>query len=131
MDLLKTIGVRVATAGLVMAVFAIAIAWWRLDDAAHSAILSRIGRILAWIAGVVALPFVTFALIAWIARRDSNAAGAALVIGYTLVEAGTLAWLFDFAIRTPGAWTAFVAATLLAGLYNLLVCDWIADRIQS
>lgn len=131
MDLLKTIGVRIVTAVLVMAVLGMAIAWWRLDDASQSAILSRIGRILAWIASVVALPFVTVPLIGWIARRESNAAGAALVVGYTLIEAGALAWLFNFAIRTPGAWTAFAAATLVAGLYNLLVCDWIADRIQS
>lgn len=131
MDLLKTIGVRVVTAVLVMAVLAGGILWWRMDDAAQSAILGRVGRILSWTVAVVAWPFVSFPLIGWVARRDSNAAGAALVAGYTILEAAALAWLFGFAIGTPAGWAGFAAATLAAGLYNLLVCDWIADRLQA
>jgi hypothetical protein len=131
MDLLKTIGVRIVTAVLVMAVLAAAILWWRMDDATQSAILGRIGRIASWTVAVAALPFVTFPVIGWVARRDSNAAGALLVLGYTLIEAAALAWLFDFAFPGRAAWAAFAAAALVAGLYNLLVCDWLADKIEG
>jgi FtsH-binding integral membrane protein len=131
MDLMKTMGVRVVTSILVMTVVAAGILWWRADDATQSAIIGRAGRIVSWTVAVAALPFVTFFVIGWIARRDSNAAGAALVLGYTIVEAVALAWLFDFSIAGSGGWSAFAAAVIVAGLYNLLICDRNADRIES
>lgn len=130
MDLLKTIGVRIVTAVLVMAVIAVAILWWRADDATQREMLSRIGRILGWTVGVAVWPWVSFPLIGWVARRESNAAGAMLVLAYTAAAGAALAWLFGFSIRGAVGWSAFVAAALVAGLYNLLVCDWIADRLD-
>jgi hypothetical protein len=131
MDLLKTIGVRVATSLLVIGVIVIAIAWWRMDDATQTAILSSAGRISAWAGVVLALPWATFLLIGWVSRRaESNAAGAALVGGYTIAEAALLAWLLAWSIRGPAAWTAFAAAVLISGIYNLLICDWIAERSE-
>jgi hypothetical protein len=132
MDLLKTIGVRLVTSLLVMAVVAGGIAWWRMDDAAQSAILSAAGRILAWAGVVLALPWATFPLIGAVARRaESNAAGALLVGAYTLLEAAGLAWLMNWSIHGAAAWTAFAAAVLVAAIYNLLMCDWIAERTES
>jgi hypothetical protein len=60
---------------------------------------------------------------------DSNGAGAALVGGITLVEAGVLAWLFEWSIAGATAWVFYAAAVLLAGVYNLLACDWIAEKV--
>lgn len=132
MDLLKTIGVRVVTAGLILGVIVAALAWWRMDDARQAAILSAAGRMLAWGAIVLAAPWAGWALVGWVARRDSNAAGAALVTGITLAEAALLAALVGFeSIGGVAAWTAFAAAVIVAGLYNLLICDWIADRTEA
>jgi hypothetical protein len=60
---------------------------------------------------------------------ESNAAEAAMVAIYTLPEAILLGWLFNWNIHGPTAWTFLVAGTLLAGVYNLLVCDWLAERL--
>jgi hypothetical protein len=75
------------------------------------------------------VPWATFFVIGRIARLESNAAGAVLVGGYTLAEAGLLGWLFGAGGHGPTGWTLFAAAVLLAGAYNLLACDWIAERV--
>jgi hypothetical protein len=66
-----------------------------------------------------------------VARTDSNAAGAALVLAYTLAEAILLAWLFGWTISGPAAWTFLAAAVLVAGVYNLFTCDWIAEKVND
>ena len=86
------------------------------------------GRMIGWLGIVVVIPFLSFSLIGRIARLDHNAAGAALVFAITAVEATVLAWLFEWSIRGAGAWVFFVAATLIAGVYNLFACDWIAEK---
>jgi hypothetical protein len=78
---------------------------------------------------VLLLPWATFFLTTWIARRQSNAAGALLVAAYTILEAVLLGWLFGWEVPGATAWTFFVVGVLLAGVYNLLVCDWIAEKL--
>ena len=74
-------------------------------------------------------PWLLFWLIAHVARRDSNAAAATLVGGLTLVELLVLWWMFQFEVGGTVAVSFFVVGVLLAAAYNLLVCDWIADRL--
>ena len=45
------------------------------------------------------------------------------------MEAAVLAWLFDWSIAGATAWVFYAAAVLVAGVYNLLTCDWIAERV--
>jgi hypothetical protein len=47
------------------------------------------------------------------------------------LEVLLLGWLLGFSIGGAGGWVAFTAAVLLAGLYNLLACDWIAERLEA
>ena len=58
-----------------------------------------------------------------------HAAGAVLVLGYTVVGVVVLLWLFDFAVAGAMGWTFVAAAALLAAVYNLLTCDWIAEKL--
>jgi hypothetical protein len=41
-----------------------------------------------------------------------------------------LAWLFGWTVKGAMPWTFFIAATLLAGVYNLFTCDWIAEKVS-
>jgi hypothetical protein len=50
------------------------------------------------------------------------------VLGYTAIEATVLAWLFGWSVGGATAWVFYAAAVLLAGVYNLLACDWIAEK---
>ncbi len=128
MDFLKTVGGKVVSGMVALAVIAVAISWWQMDESTRHSLLSGTGRIVAWFAVVLIVPWASFFVIGRVGRMDSNAAGAALVLLYTAVEATLLAWLFDFSIRGAAPWVFFAAAALFAGVYNLFACDWIAEK---
>jgi len=129
MDFLKTVTGKVISgiAGLVIVLAGIS--WWRMDPGTKQALLSGTGKILSWFGIMLLIPWATFFVIGWVARTEKNAAGAALVLAYTLLEAVLLAWLFEWRLPGATAWSFFAVGTLVAGVYNLLVCDWIAEKL--
>jgi hypothetical protein len=129
MDFLKTVTGKVAAGLAGLAVVAGGISWWQMGPDARHAVVSGVGKILAWLGVVLLLPWATFFLIGRVARAESNAAGAALVLSYCAIEAGILAWLFDWSISGATGWVFYAAAVLVAGVYNLLTCDWIAEKV--
>lgn len=130
MDFLKTVTGKVVSgiAGLVIVIAGIS--WWRMDPATKDMLLSGTGKIVSWCGIVMLAPWATFFLSGWAGKRDSNAAGAVLVLGYTLVEAVLLLWLFSWRLPGTTAWSFFAVGALVAGVYNLLVCDWIAEKVS-
>jgi hypothetical protein len=131
MDFLKSAGGKVVGGAVTLAVVAGGISWWRMDEASRDSLLAGTGRVVSWLGVVLLLPWATFFLIGKVARTDSNATGAALVLGYTVAEAVLLAWLFGWTIHGPAAWTFCAAAVLVAGVYNLFTCDWIAENVTG
>ena len=129
MEFLKSVGGKVAGGLVALAVIVGAISWWQMEPASRQAILSGAGKLAAWFGIVVLVPWASFFLIGRVAKRESNVTGAALVLGYTAVEAAVLAWLFGWSIAGATSWVFYAAAVLLAGVYNLLACDWIAEKI--
>lgn len=129
MEFLKTIGGKIATGLVALAVIAGAISWYEMDPGTRHAIVTGTGRIVGWTAVVLVLPWATFFLIGSIARMESNVAGGVLIFVYTALEAVLLAWLFGWAIHGATAVSFFCAGLLIAGAYNLLACDWIAEKV--
>jgi hypothetical protein len=129
MELLKSVTGKIIAGAVALAVVAGGISWWQMDPDARSQLMGGAGRVFAWLGTILLLPWATFFGTTWVARRQSNAAGAVLVLGYTVVGFAVLLWLFDFTISGAMAWTFVAAATLLAAVYNLLTCDWIAERL--
>lgn len=129
MEFLKTVTGKVISgiAGLVIVLAGIS--WWRMDPGTKQALLSGTGKIVSWFGIMLLLPWATFFVIGWVARTEKNAAGAALVLAYTVLEALLLAWLFEWRLPGATAWSFFAVGTLVAGVYNLLVCDWIAEKL--
>jgi FtsH-binding integral membrane protein len=130
MDLLKTTGAKVASGAVTLGVIAAGIAWWQADPATRQAVEDRTLELFAWFGVVLLLPFASFFVIGAVAKLDHNGAGAALVASYTALELGLMAWLFHAAIHSPVAWTLAVVGGLIAAVYNLLACDWIADKLE-
>src|SRR5213076_1452355 len=56
---------------------------------------------------------------------------AALVFGYTALEMLLLAWLFGWSVHGATQWTFMVFGGLLAAVYNLFTCDWIAEKVAG
>ena len=129
MDFLKTVGGKIVGGLVALAVVASAISWYQMEPATRSELLSGAGKIAGWFGVILFVPWASFFLIGRVARMESNGAGAALVLGITAVEAAVLAWLFDWSISGPTGWVFYAAAVLVAGVYNLLACDWIAEKV--
>jgi hypothetical protein len=129
MELLKSATGKVVSGAVALTVVAGGISWWRMDEATRQMLLAGTGKIVSWLGIVLVLPWVTFFVIGRIAKLDSNAAGAALVLAYTILEAALLGWLFGWSLPGPTAWTFFAVAALFAGAYNLFTCDWIAEKV--
>ena len=128
MDFLKSALGKVVSGLVALAVVAAAISWWQMDESTRQMLLSGAGRIVSWFAVVLVLPWASFFVIGRVGRMESNTAGAALVLLFTATEAVLLAWLFEWSIRGAAAWVFFAAAALVAGVYNLFACDWIAEK---
>ncbi len=131
MEFLKSTAGKIIGGAVALAVVAAGISWFQMDPATRQSLLGGTGRIVSWLLAVLLLPWSTFFVSGWVATRfDSNSAGAALVATYTLIEAIALAWLFKWNISGGTAWTFFVVGLLFAGVYNLFMCDWIAEKSE-
>lgn len=129
MEFLKSITGKLITGVVVLAVIAGAISWWSMPPETRTVVLTGSGKVLAWLGIVLFLPWVSFVLIGKVAKLESNAAGAVLVATYTIIETIVLLWLFGWQMPGAMAWTFFVVGGLIAGAYNLLACDWIAEKV--
>jgi hypothetical protein len=128
-EFLKTITGRVATGLIALAVVAAGISWWQMDPSTRQELVTGAGRILAWLGVVLVWPWASFAIISRVAKRDTNLSAAILVLSYTVLETILLAWLFHWHMPGATAWTFLALGCLVAAVYNLLICDWIAEKV--
>jgi hypothetical protein len=131
MDFLKAIAGKLVTGAVVLAVVACGISWYTADPATRSMLLAGTGRVCSWLGIVLVVPWVTFALIGWVARMEKNVAGGILVGGYALAEALVLARLFQWHVSGATGWAFFIFGVLFAATYNLFACDWIAEKVAD
>lgn len=129
MEFLKSTAGKIISGLVALTVVAGGISWWRMDETTRQMLLSGTGKIVSWFGVVLLLPWATFFLISRIGRMNSNLAGAGLVAGYTLIEFLLLLWLFDWSVSGATGWMFVTFGTLVAGVYNLLTCDWIAEKV--
>jgi FtsH-binding integral membrane protein len=129
MDLLKGIVGKIVAGAVGLAVIAGGISWWSMSPATRGELVSGVGRFLSWLGVLLLVPWASFFIIGWVARFESNRAGGLLIAGYTIAEGIALAWLFGWHLHGATAIICFGAAVLLAAAYNLLICDWIAEKV--
>ena len=131
MDFLKTVTGKVVGGIVGLVVIIAAISWWRMDPATKQMLLSGTGKIVSWLGIVLVAPWATFFTIAWVGRMRSNRAGGILVFTYTALEVMLLAYLFNWKMPGATALTFFTLGALFAAVYNLLVCDWLAEKLEG
>jgi len=130
MEFFKTITGKVVSGLVGLAVIITAISWYRMDEQTKQALLSGTGKIFSWLGIVLVVPWLSFAIIGRVNKMQSNTAAAVLVIAITIVELVILGWLFNWSIAGRTAWTFLILGGLVAGVYNLLTCDWIAEKVE-
>jgi hypothetical protein len=129
MDFLKSVTGRIVTGLVALGVVAAGISWWQMDESTRQTLLSGTGRIFAWFGVVLAWPWASFAIIGRVAKLESNLAGGVLIGTYTVAETVLLAWLFHWHLPSATAWTFLLLGGLVSAVYNLLTCDWIAEKV--
>ena len=72
MEFLKSISGRIVTGLVALGVVAAAISWWQMDESTRQTLVAGTGRILAWFGVMLAWPWVSFAIIARVAKLESN-----------------------------------------------------------
>jgi hypothetical protein len=128
-DFLKGIGGKVVGGVVLLGVVLAAIAFYQAGPEGRGVFFDASGKILGWTLVVALVPWALFWLVVKVAKRESNNAAALLVGALTLAELLVLWWMFEFGVGGPIAITFFAVGGLLAAVYNLLTCDWIADKL--
>ena len=125
------IGAKVVTAVLVVASAAAVIWFWNHPEQLK-VIWQTVKYAVVWIGFVLVVPWATFFVTPWVLSRDSNAAAAAMLVGYVLVDVLAAWWLMG-TLRGHGAltWSVLILGFLAAGAYNFKVCEFQAERLES
>lgn len=130
MDFLKSTAGKVISGLVALAVIILGITFLSMNAGTRQMTFSVIGRSFGWLMVVLLVPWVTFFIISRVNEIGNNLAGGILVFLYTALEMVLLAYLFSWSIHGATQWTFFALAGLLAGVYNILACDWIAERFE-
>jgi hypothetical protein len=130
MEFLKTVAGKVVSGLVALAVIVCAVSWYRTDPATKAALETGTGKIFGWLGVVGVVPWLSFAIIARVAKLRTNAAGAILVVVLTGLELLFLGWMFGWSIGGHTAWAFVILGGLIAAAYNLLTCDWIAEQME-
>ncbi|TWT45723.1 hypothetical protein RAS1_21520 [Phycisphaerae bacterium RAS1] len=101
---------------------------WRMDPATRTAIWNGIWKTAAWCVLAAALPWSGRLFIARVSEIGTNWAGAGLIGAYVLIDV-VAALLFMGGLPGGGwAWTATLVGLGLAGSYNYLVTEYLAEQ---
>ncbi|MFQ5490704.1 MAG: hypothetical protein ACE5GE_08290 [Phycisphaerae bacterium] len=127
----KYVGGKVLTALLVVSSAGGIIWFWKHPEQLET-IWTVIKYVLAWLGFAIVLPWALFFVPAWVMKWESNLAGALMLIGYLAADVAVALFLAG-GVRGHGTltWIVLLLGFLSAGVYNFLVCDYQADRIDE
>jgi len=128
--LAKYLGGKVVTALLIVAAALTCFYFYkhpeRLED------LWQITRgSLLWLGFVAVLPWALFFVPGRIIKTESNAAAAAMLVGYLVLDIVVALWLADWSFEGTLTWGVVVLGFMLAAVYNFLVCDFLAEQTEA
>jgi hypothetical protein len=101
---------------------------YKLGPDGRGAILSATGRIIGWVVIAAALPWLTRFFIRRLLEIGENWVGLALIAGLTLIDAIAGLTLIGGGPEGFWPWVLSLAALALAGTYNYLVAEYLAER---
>ncbi len=133
--MLTTIG-QYITGKVVTAILVVsgagAVIWFWNHPEQLAAIWKTLKYVVTWMGIVAVLPWATFFITTWVVRKESNAAAAMMLAGYTLADAIVAICLMG-GVRGLGGftWTVLFLGFLTAGVYNLKVCEYQASRLEA
>ncbi len=126
----KFIGGKVLTAVLVVTAGASLIWAWNNPETLQSVwATSKVA--LVWLGFVLVFPWAMFFVPVKVVKLESNGAAAAMLLGYLTVDILVAYWLADWSIHGTLTWVMLLLGFLAAGVYNFVVCDYVAARAEE
>ena len=127
----KYVGGRVLTAVLAVSVFGAGLWFWKHPE--HLELIWRIIKyVLVWLGVVLVLPWATFFVTTWVVAKESNAAAGVMLFGYVVADAALALYLLGgVAGHDALTWMVLFLGFLSAGVYNFLVCEYLAARQEE
>lgn len=128
--LAKYVGGKVLTAILIVAAGLTCYYFYKNPDKLES-LWSTTKAALVWIGFVVVLPWGLFFLPGMVVRTEANAVAAALLVGYLILDVLMALWLAGWHIAGTLTWAVVILGFLAAGVYNFIVCDFLAEWAEE
>jgi len=125
------VGAKVVTAVLVVAGAGAVIWFWRNPEDLQT-IWQVVKYAVVWLGIVLVLPWATFFVTRWVASLESNAGAGLMLLGYTAADAAVAFLLIGRVSGLGGlSWMVLLLGFLSAGVYNYVVCDYQASRLDE
>ena len=126
----KYVGGKVLSAILVVLAAGCIIWAWR-----HPEELRAIGHVLKyvgiWLGIAVVLPWAAMPLMPWIMKQDSNLVSGLFLAGVTAIDVAVALYLAGPSDHLTLTWMVLFLGFLTAGVYNFVVCNYQANRIED
>jgi hypothetical protein len=126
----KYVGGKVLTAVLVVGAAATVIWFWKHPEQLRD-LWNIFKLVLVWLGVVIVLPWALFFVVPWVQKRDNNVAPALMLLGFLAIDVLVALYLAGWSVSGALAWMVLLIGFLAAGVYNFLVCDFIAHRIEE
>ena len=127
----KYVGGKVLTAILIVTSGVVLIWYWQLPAESKQAMWDALKHGLIWVGFVAVLPWATFFVPPMLVRADSNLISALALAGYLLVDVVAALWLAGWTVGGALAWLVLILGFGCAGVYNLVVCEYLAGRAEE
>lgn len=122
---------KVVTFVLVVSGAGAVIWFWRHPEQLQTIWLT-IKYVLVWLGFVLALPWALFFVTPWVVRKDSNVAAALMLGAYVAADmAAAFTLMGGMRGHNTLTWMVLVLGFLAAGIYNLKVCEFQAERLEE
>jgi len=127
----KYVGAKLLGAAIFVTCLVILIWYWQLDPQTKAAIWFTLRNGLVWIAFAAVWPWALFFVPALVVRAESNLASALTLLGYWAADILAGLWLAGWRVQGALSWTVLLLGFLAAGVYNFVVCEYLACRAED
>lgn len=125
------VGAKVITAVLFVS-SALTVIWFWRNPEQLQAIWQVVKYAMVWLGIVLVIPWAAFLVTRWVVSLESNTAAGLMLLGYVGADA-IVAFILIGRISGLGGltWMVLVLGFLSAGVYNYLVCEYQASRLED
>jgi hypothetical protein len=125
------VGAKVITAVLFVS-SALTVIWFWRNPEQLQAIWQVVKYAMVWLGVVLVVPWAGFFVTRWVVSLESNAATGLMLLGYVVADAVVAFVLIGRVVGLGGlTWMVLLLGFLSAGVYNYLVCEFQASRLED